>query len=333
MAHNLTERDQMFTVREAAWHGLGEVLPEHPTREEAQRIAHNWEPISEPLYRGVPTITDEGELETRYEEVEGWKGNVRSDTNHMLGVTSDTYELVGNNEMYEIAEALEGESGGSVQYETGGSLKGGSKVWLLVRLQEPLKINNDPLTATIPYYSLQNAHDGSGSFRGQATMTRIVCDNTAQMADFDARQRGTEFTFRHSKNVKDRISEARVALTGWRESVENWQRMNEMLLASKVDASGLEDFIEQFIEMPKAGTVSQRVTYNVLDARNQLRDIINGETCEGIGHTAYGLVQGSIEYAQHYRKANGAESRFKRAYLDKSRLTSDALKIAMEVSA
>ena len=36
MAHEITTTDNLFSVRQATWHGLGAILPEHPTREEAQ---------------------------------------------------------------------------------------------------------------------------------------------------------------------------------------------------------------------------------------------------------------------------------------------------------
>ena len=61
-------------------------------------------------------------------------------------------------------------------------------------------------------------------------------------------------------------------------------------------------------------------------------------TTQDTAHTAYGLVQASIEYAQHYRTVRGTsargrmESRFKRAYLDRDRLTTASIKLAKEVA-
>lgn len=340
MAHNITLRDGFFSVRQPAWHGLGQVLERYPTIEEARQIAHPWEPISEPLYRRVPTIVthDEGgstttSLTEEYEEVEGFVASVRSDDGTTLGVNSDTYEIVTNKVLYEIAEAIEGEAKGSVQLETGGSLKGGKKVWLLIRLRDPLVIRSDGGTATIPYYGLQNAHDGSGALRGQATMTRIVCDNTAQMADLDATARGTEFVFRHTRSVRDRIEEAKDALAGWRHSVNEYQRFSDLLLTPDyyVTAEQAARFIEEFIPMPPPHTVSERVVNNVETARAQLQCILYGETCESISHTAYGLLQASVEYVEHYRKAKTTESRFQRSYLDKQRVIADAARLAQEV--
>lgn len=346
MAHGITERDGLFVVRAPSWHGLETaVFEDYPTREQAQAIAHPWEPISEPVYRRVPVIrlhtcTPDCEqpcdlmddITTEYEEVEGFKLNVRSDTSDPLGVVSDTFEPVKNAEMYDIAEAIEGEAKGSVMFETGGSLKGGRKVWLLIRLRDPLVLRGDQITATIPYYALQNSHDGSGSFRGQATMTRIVCDNTAQMADLDAQQRGTEFVFRHTRNVKGRIEEAKEALSGWRESVDAYRRLNDHLLTLKLEAQDVRDFVDQFIPMPKAHTSSERVIRNVEQAQTDWYSILLSETCEGVSNTAYGLVQASVEYLNHARKARSNETRFKRAYLDRDRLVSDAVQLALEVA-
>lgn len=340
MAHEITERDGMFTVRQPAWHGLGTVLEDYPTLEEARKIAHPWEPVSEPLYRAVPSFEEirssvtgaviETVPTTRYEQVSGFVANVRDDDGHLLGVTSDTYQLVSNAEMYEIAEAIEGEAKGEVMLETGGSLKGGSKVWLLIRLRDPLVINGDPLTATIPYYALQNSHDGSGSFRGQATMTRIVCDNTAQMADLDATARGTQFVFNHTLNVGQRIEEAKKALLGWRESVDTYQRMTEHLLDLRVTQKAAWQFVEEFIPMPKPGTASERVQNNVRTAQEEMWNILHSETCEAISHTAFGLVQSAVEYLNHARTARTNETRFKRAYLDQNKLVTDAVTLAQQ---
>ena len=120
MAHQITDRDGLFTVREAAWHGLGEVLTDYPTRVEAQQIAHPWEPVAEPVYRRVlhPDFTE------TYEEVTEHVLNVRSDTGAPLGVVADSYTPVTNTEMWDIAEAIEGVNATDVRYETGGSLKG-----------------------------------------------------------------------------------------------------------------------------------------------------------------------------------------------------------------
>lgn len=337
MAHEIWESDNFLTVRKPAWHGLGVVLDEYPTREEAQAIAHPWEPITEPVFLadvGVEFDDMAGESipYERFAEAPDFKAVRRSDTGDLLGIVGEGYEPVTNNEMWDIAEALQGESKSGVKFETAGSLQGGKKVWLLVTLDEPLELAGDPNGATVPYYSLQNAHNGSGAFRGQATMTRIVCANTAHIADLDARARGTEFTFRHTKNVGERVEEARNALRGWRESLVIWKQLTEHMIDLRINHSDVSEFVDRWIPMPGENLASERVIRNVEEARAQWYSAFNSETCDGVQLTAHGVLQASIEYAEWYRNARTADTRFKRSYLDRNDIVQSAQKLVLEIA-
>lgn len=60
--------------------------------------------------------------------VEGYKANVRSSDNSILGVVSDKYKIVQNKEAFAFTNELLCKG---VEYETAGSLKKGKKNWLL----------------------------------------------------------------------------------------------------------------------------------------------------------------------------------------------------------
>lgn len=346
MAHNITETDTVVSVRDAGWHGLAKVLDDYVTPEEARKMAFDWEPVTMPLYRAVPVIGENGP-ETTYEEIQGTVGVERSDNGAFFGAVStelgETLAHTGNKALTEVAEAVEGIAAGDVRVETAGSLKGGRKVWMLLRLNDPIAVKGDPHGDTIPYFALQTAHDGSGSFRGQALFTRVICDNTAQMADLEAAKRGTEFTFRHTSGIKDRIEEAKGAVAMWRQSVEDWNVLMNSLMDLKVTKQQRQLFIDSWqpLVLPQSEglAVSKRVMDNVEFARSEFAGIMNGITMEGIDGTAYGLVQAAIEFQQHVRavRADGdlarAESRFKRAYLDRDNLTTVAVNLAREVAA
>lgn len=332
MPAGIKTTDGLFTVREAAWHGLGTLFDHYPTRKEAQSVAHNWEPVQEPLYRRVDHVEEDGTIVEAYKVVEDYKVNVRSDDktgDGELGVVGDSYVPVLNNELWDIAEAVE-KSGSDVMFETAGSLDGGKKVWVLVRLEEPLLIKGDPRGQTIPYFALQNSHDGTTSFRGQATLTRIVCQNTARAADMDAQNRGTEFVFRHSKNVGERIAQAQEALSGWRESLVLWQQQSEQLISQQVDPVKALDFLERFIPMPPENIISERTKKNIESDRAKWLESYNGFTGEGIKGTSYGLVQASLEFLNWHRRANTAESRFKRTFLTRDGLVARAVQLSNE---
>lgn len=332
MSHEITSTDNLFSVREMPWHGLGEVLNDYPTRAEAQPLVHGWEPIAQPLYRAVPKIGDDGSLSTAYEEVTGHVAQERSDNGALLGVTTTTFTTVTNDEMWDVAEALQNVPEGDVMYETGGSIRGGAHVWLMLRLTEPLLIKGDPNGATLPFYTLQNGHDGSSAFRGSATHVRAVCANTIRATDLDAQARGTEFTFSHTKGITERVEEARQALSGWRESIEAYRMLAEHMLDEKVSKRGEREFIERFIPAPLSTMTSDRVKANIEEARGQWWEVYGSETNEGITGTAWGLLQASSEWSEHIRRANSRESRFRRAVLDRNQIITDAKALALSVA-
>ena len=158
-------------------------------------------------------------------------------------------------------------------------------------------------------------------------MTRIVCANTSKVADLDAKTRGTEFSFRHSKNVGQRIEQAREALAGWRFSLEQWKAMSEHLLTVEMADDEVLGFLDRWLPEPDAQIASERVRRNAADARAQWFDSLRSVTCEGIGNTAYGVLQASVEYAEHLRNAHTDESRFRRSYLERSDVIQHAAKL------
>lgn len=332
MAHQITDRDGVFTVREPAWHGLAHVFSEPPTREQAQAIAHNWEPVREPAFRQVITVENDVPV-SRFVEIPDWQLAVRSDDGGSLGMVRSSRENFTNSEMYDIMETVQGESDLPVEYVSGGSLYGGSKVFLSVCLREPLHVLGDPNGTIRPLLVIQNGHsiDG-GAFRLQATFVRPVCDNTCQMADLDAQGSGYEWVFKHTKNMRERVEEAKRVLAGWRDSVEAFRLISEHMIGLKVTPVQRELFLARFVPLDPGKVQSDRVVANVEAARQAVRDILAGPTCEGIDYTAWGLVQASIEYGQHARRARTNESAFRRAYLDRSALTESAVKFAQEVA-
>lgn len=351
MAHNITAQDTVISVRDAGWHGLATVLDDHVSPEEARQLAFDWEPVTTPLYRAEPVVNEDGSLSTDYVEIPGTVGVQRSDNGEFFGAVStefgETLAHTGNKALTEVAEAVEGVAPDEVRVETAGSLKGGRKVWMLLRMNEPILIPAkgrrlaDAATATLQYFALQTSHDGSGSFRGQALQTRIICDNTSQAADMESDENGTTFNFRHTSGIKDRIEEARGAVAMWRRSVEEYVALMSSLIDLRVTTDQRKVFIDAWgpTRMPDAGlAVSDRVMGNIEEARQEFIGLMQGMTSDGVDDTAYGLVQAAIEFQQHVRGVRGAddlaraESRFQRAYLSRDNLIAGAVSLAREVA-
>ena len=95
---------------------IGKRVNEALNSEEALTAAGlDWNVIQEPIY------TETKEL------IEGYKANVRDTDRQVLGVVTDRYKIVQNQEAFAFTDELLGERCPTKR----GSLQGGRKVWLL----------------------------------------------------------------------------------------------------------------------------------------------------------------------------------------------------------
>ncbi len=79
--------ETMFYHREKPWHGLGTMVMEAPESKEALRLAGlDWQVVQKPV------MTDEGSL------ISGFKANVRDTDGEVLGIVTNRYKVVQNEE-------------------------------------------------------------------------------------------------------------------------------------------------------------------------------------------------------------------------------------------
>lgn len=316
------EFDTGFFVREPAWHGEGTVLADYPGNwaDASKAAGLDWEPIKDQVFtRDLSGIDADGEpvyeyvLDTEHVMIR------RSDTMARLDVRNSTYETIPNAAMGEMVEALLG-TDSDVRYNTAGSLFGGRRVWALAEIGDPVRIGADP-SYTRKYLALLNSHDGTSALQAIATNVRIVCANTWHAADLDGARSGHNFKFHHTKNWRVKLEEARDALAfGRKQSDAIIAEMTE-LTHIRVTARQTELFVTEFVPMPAAQIISDRVAGNIETARQAVRDLLAGPTCEGITGTVYGLVQAAGEYLDHVRTAKSSSS-----YVNRTLLTAEPMK-------
>jgi len=199
MAHEITSKDAFGYVGQKAWHGLGVALESGLTATEAfTRLGLGWDTG---LFE-VPSLTlPDG----RQVSVPDHRLHVRMDTATTLGVVGKDYRPISNQEMAKFADMLVGEDA-SIQVETGGYLRGGKRVFVLVKLPKDTEVlDGDELKN---YVCISNGHDGLNAFRVFYTPIRVVCANTLAMAE--ASVSGARFA--HDGDITKKIELARSAL-------------------------------------------------------------------------------------------------------------------------
>ena len=181
--------ETMFYTREKPWHGLGTMAAEAPDSRHALELAGlNWRVTQKSLF------TDSGAL------VSGFKANVPETDNRILGVVTDRYKVVQNEEAFAFTDEL---LGGGIRYETAGSLQEGRRTWILARLPKCYIINGDEIT---PYLVFMNSHDGTDSIKAPMTPIRVVCQNTLNLVLARAKR---SWPTHHTGDIRGKMEEAK----------------------------------------------------------------------------------------------------------------------------
>ncbi|MBF7092574.1 DUF945 domain-containing protein [Flavobacterium sp. ALJ2] len=212
MAHNINFNEQtgsysFFSVKEKAWHGLGQIVEQYPTSEEAIKFAGlDYEVAKTPLYTkgtGVTETTNGIEIGSSELHVPNYFANIRTDNNSVLGVVGKDYHIVQNREAFNFFDAIVG-GGDGILYETAGALGNGERIFITAKLPDYIRVGNGD-DVTEKYIFLTTSHDGSGSITAAFTPIRIVCQNTLNAS---LRSMTNVVRIKHTSGAKQRVENA-----------------------------------------------------------------------------------------------------------------------------
>lgn len=188
--NNKTGKDAFFSVKEKAWHGLGQIVEDYPTSEEAIKFA------------GLDFEVEKQKLFTADEEVKNFFATVRTDTKQILGVVGSRYEVVQNKTAFTFFDSLVSDDTG-IKYETAGALGNGERIFITAKMPNVIRIGRkDDIEE---YIFLTTSHDGSGSIMAAFTPVRIVCNNTLNMA---LQNHSNAVFIKHTANADTKLQQA-----------------------------------------------------------------------------------------------------------------------------
>ena len=270
--------ETMFYVRETPWHGLGTRVQAALTSEEALIAAElNWKVRSEDIHR------------ENAEVLEGYKANVRMSDQKVLGVVTDRYKIVQNQEAFAFTDALLGEG---VRYETAGSLFGGRKVWMLAKMPHEYMISGEHIS---PYLLFSNTHDGSGAVRVALTPIRVVCNNTLNLALQTAKR---SWSLIHKGKIQERLEEAKNTLLMGEKYMDELGQEFEVLRKKKMSDKQVEEYIE--LLLPVSEQASDLQQKNVRQLREDLKiRYFDAPDLQEVGKNAYRFINAVSDFATH----------------------------------
>jgi phage/plasmid-like protein (TIGR03299 family) len=187
------EVEQMLYVGEKPWHGLGTMLENSPSVEEAIRLGGlDWKVMLQPLH----AVVEGQDIRTDH------RATIRSTDLKVLGVVGPGYHAVQNSDAFSFFQPVV--DSGKVSIETAGSLREGRRVWMLAKINgcDADVVSGDQVKG---YFLLANSHDGTITLRLGFTGQRVVCANTMAMAL--AKGGGRMLRIRHTKGAEEAIQE------------------------------------------------------------------------------------------------------------------------------
>ena len=287
--------ETMFYTREKPWHGLGTQVMEAPTSAAALSLAGlDWRVIQKPLltYDEIP--------------VPGFKANVRDSDNQVLGVVTDRYKVVQNEDAFAFTDSLLGEG---VTYETAGSLQNGRRTWILAKLPQRYIISGDEIT---PYLVFMNSHDGSGAIKAAMTPIRVVCMNTLNLALSTAKR---TWSADHVGDIQGKLEDARDTLLYAGRYMEELGKAIDGLNKIRLSDKKVYEYIDALFPLVDNATQTQKK--NLLRLKEDVKvRYFEAPDLKGVGKNGYRFVNAVSDFATHSeplrKRANYKESLFAR---------------------
>ncbi|HMR81828.1 MAG TPA: DUF932 domain-containing protein [Niabella sp.] len=317
MAHNLnfnsrTGKYSFFSVQEKAWHGLGQIVQDYPTSEEAIRYAGlDYEVIKSPLFTKSSNIIETSQgIEVGYGELDvpNYFANIRSDNNAVLGVVGKDYHIVQNREAFNFFDAIVG-GGDGILYETAGALGNGERIFITAKLPDYIRVGNgDDITEK--YIFLTTSHDGSGSITAAFTPIRIVCQNTLNAS---LRNMSNVVRIKHTSGAKQRLEDAHKVMglantlsNQLQDIFNNWTKVRVTdsevkkliqlaLCPNKETLDLLKKGAEEEVSTVFKNTVDDAFAYAMISDTQQM------ETTKGTLFGAYNAVTGYYQNVRNYK--------------------------------
>lgn len=281
MAHEI---ENMFSVKETPWHGLGTVIQHAPSVDEILKLAGlDWNVSKQPLFLANGQQVANNAL-------------VRDSDGSVLGYAGKRYQPLQNSEALEFFKPFH--DSGLCNFQTAGSLRMGQKIWILAALNQPeMEIVKGDVVRK--YLMLSNGHDGITGIRVGFTPIRVVCANTLAMAH-NAKDSKLIRVFHSSKTIQN-LDLLRDSINAANASFEATAEQYRAMANRGINKGDVEKYVDLVFYNGKAAESDREKL-----ARENLNTEINnlfvagyGQQLDGAAGTMWGLYNGVTQYLSY----------------------------------
>lgn len=286
----------MFSNNEAAWHGLGNVLPHkvYDTEEAIKLSGLDWTVSKHPIY-----IKDEEE-EGGLVEVPGRRAVLRDTDKSILGTVSARYEPLQNLEAFKFFDPFLHEKEAFISSAI--SLSNGRRIAIVAEIDDNERtiVKDDKVKS---YLLFSTSHDASLSSSIRFTTVRVVCANTLAVAMM---QNSDVKTVRHCRTQADRLAEIQHTINLYKQKFEEEVSIYKSLAQKDMDDHAFRGYLEKVFQKDLERRAKDMETDEV-----SLEDIRAGKHClnyfmftedlqmDGVKDTAWAGYNAVTEYVKN----------------------------------
>lgn len=317
MAHELEIKNgiaSMFSVEKTPWHGLGHIIGDAPSTQEGIKLAGlDWTVSKKDLF------TSDG-VEVSH------KATVRDSDGQVLGVVGPKYQPLQNKEAFSFFDPFI--QAGEASLETAGSLRNGSRIWVLAKLNKaPLEVTKNDLVEK--FLLLSNGHDGTLALRVGFTPIRVVCANTMAMAHGD--NNGSKFVrIVHGSKVAENLEKVREVVNAANAEFEATAEQMRFLASRQINTEDLKKYVKVALDLNFEGERAKLRNQQTLEHIMQLFE--NSPGSVEAGHTYWGAYN-AVNYHLNYEKGRDSATRLNNLWFGSAKnLNEHAFELATEMA-
>lgn len=282
--------------RWAAWHGLGNVIPDHVLDAVGAMDAAglNWTVEKVPaaaVYGDQVVMAERKGKPTQWATV---RVSPEGKALDVLGYVSGRYHTYQNADLFQLGEDLVGT--GEAIWHTAGALQNGRRVWMLAVLGEDILVGGLTDERIRRYLALTAGHDGRASLKVFPTPVRFACTNTVNLGIRGAQR---IWTIRHTSDWAGRHQEIRKTLQLSYRYYDAWGQLANDLVEKKLSKRSFDSFMTRLMPYTPAMEADEggRAAKNRERAMEAISNLYHqADNLNNVRGTAWGALQAVGEY-------------------------------------
>lgn len=229
---------------------------------------------------------------------------VRNEDRKPLGIVSNKYKIVNNEDAFAFTEALYNTK--DIEFIRGGSYHGGSSTWLEARITGQYSVLGDDIDC---YLIFMNSHDGTGSVKCMILPERIACSNALNVP---LKNQSRHWRCVHSGDPMKKIDEAKSVLLAGTSYMDMLIKEIELLQSIKLTNKQVREFTNRLFPIKDDMSEDQKETMEL--KREQLLDVYTNKidlyNFDSSGYRFLSAVADYVDHVEGRKTVNANLNRF-----------------------